>query len=243
MLKPLRGVEQQHHDFGEIDRAARHRRPKAFPAFRPLAPSCACRRCRSGGSRASRRSCGSVHCQSTAIESRVIPASGPVSSRSSPSRRLISVDLPALGRPTMASFSGPAGDLLVHRSSPRFRTLRSYRSACSPMIGNSAPNRSAMPSPCSADSGTRVAEAEGVAFEHAAFARRAFGLVGDQHHRHVLFAQPAADFLVQRGQPGARVDHEQRGVRAFEADLGLRAHPPGQAVRRPRPPTRRYRPR
>ena len=42
-----------------------------------------------------------------------MPASGPVSRRSSPIRRLIRVDLPALGRPTMASRSGRSrGDLL-----------------------------------------------------------------------------------------------------------------------------------
>ena len=42
------------------------------------------------------------------IESRVIPASGPVIIRSSPSMLLTRVDLPALGRPTMASLSGRA---------------------------------------------------------------------------------------------------------------------------------------
>jgi hypothetical protein len=46
-----------------------------------------------------RRPCQS---QSTEMESRVMPASGPVKSRSSPIRALISVDLPAFGRPTTA---------------------------------------------------------------------------------------------------------------------------------------------
>jgi hypothetical protein len=40
---------------------------------------------------------GACHSQSIAIESRVIPASGPVISRSCSRMRLISVDLPALG--------------------------------------------------------------------------------------------------------------------------------------------------
>ena len=40
--------------------------------------------------------------QSTEMESRVMPASGPVSMRSSPISALISVDLPAFGRPTTA---------------------------------------------------------------------------------------------------------------------------------------------
>ena len=47
--------------------------------------------------------------QSTEIESRVIPASGPVSSRSSPIRRLIRVDLPAFGRPMTAMRMGLSG--------------------------------------------------------------------------------------------------------------------------------------
>ena len=46
--------------------------------------------------------------QSTGMASRVMPASGPVSRRSSPIRRLTSVDLPAFGLPTMAIRSGRA---------------------------------------------------------------------------------------------------------------------------------------
>jgi hypothetical protein len=52
------------------------------------------------------RPSGARQTHSTAIESRVIPASGPVSSRSSPSSRLISVDLPGIG---------PADDRQRHR--------------------------------------------------------------------------------------------------------------------------------
>ena len=48
----------------------------------------------------------SRHTKSTEIESRVMPASGPVSRRSSPRMRLMSVDFPALGRPTTAMRSG-----------------------------------------------------------------------------------------------------------------------------------------
>ena len=40
------------------------------------------------------------------MASRVVPASGAVSRRSSPISRLISVDLPAFGRPTMATRIG-----------------------------------------------------------------------------------------------------------------------------------------
>ena len=48
-------------------------------------------------------------CQSDEIASRVMPASGPVNIRSSPSREFTSVDLPALGWPIIASFNGFAG--------------------------------------------------------------------------------------------------------------------------------------
>ncbi len=44
--------------------------------------------------------------QSTGMASRVMPASGPVSRRSSPIRALTRVDLPALGRPTMTILIG-----------------------------------------------------------------------------------------------------------------------------------------
>ena len=57
------------------------------------------------------------HCHSTAIASRVIPGSGPVSSRSSPTRRLTRVDLPTFGRPTIASCSGRSL-LRLRRASP-----------------------------------------------------------------------------------------------------------------------------
>ena len=42
-------------------------------------------------------------------------------------------------------------------------------------------------------------------------------------------AQIAADFLVQRGDAGARIDHEQRHVGAFQRCFGLHPHPAGQA--------------
>ena len=54
-------------------------------------------------------------------------------------------------------------------------------------------------------------------------------LVGDEYHRHLGGPQPARDFLIERGHPGARVDDEQRHRGADQRGLGLRAHPPGQA--------------
>ena len=85
------------------------------------------------------------HSASIAIESRVIPASGPTTSRSSLSSLLISVDLPALGRPTIASFNGPASS-----SSPS-RAASAASAISGSSTGSSASYRSAMPSPCSAE--------------------------------------------------------------------------------------------
>jgi hypothetical protein len=83
VLQPARGIEQQHDHFGKVDGAARIGDRELFQLvdhLRLLAHA--------GGvdqaiGRAS-PSLGSVQLQSMAIESRVMPASGPVSRRSSP---------------------------------------------------------------------------------------------------------------------------------------------------------------
>ncbi len=77
--------------------------------------------------------------------------------------------------------------------------------------------------------GNGIAEAKAVAFQDAALCTIAFRLVDHQHDRHILFAQPSGDLLVERGQTSASVDHEHRGIGTFQRDLGLRAHPPRQA--------------
>ncbi len=79
--------------------------------------------------------------QSTEIASRVMPASGPVSRRSSPISWLTSVDLPAFGRPTMAIFSGEA-------------PASASASSSAGRAASSASNRSDIPSPCSAEIAT-----------------------------------------------------------------------------------------
>src|SRR5690349_21805161 len=76
----------------------------------------------------------------------------------------------------------------------------------------------------------RLAESERERLKQARVAGAAFRLVGNRHHRHFLRAQPAGDFFIERGEPGARVDHEQRRVGAFDADFGLLAHPARKRV-------------
>ena len=79
------------------------------------------------------------HSKSLEIASRVMPASGPVSMRSWPSKALTNVDLPALGWPMMANLNGPSP-----RSSPS-------GSGCCSAYGRMASWICSMPSPCSAE--------------------------------------------------------------------------------------------
>ena len=77
----------------------------------------------------------------------------------------------------------------------------------------------------------RIAKTQGVAFQNAGVRRLAFCLVDQQYHRRLRAAQPAGNFLVQRRQPGAAVDHENRQLCARDGQLRLLAHPSGQAFR------------
>ena len=44
------------------------------------------------------------------------------------------------------------------------------------------------------------------------------GGLGDQDHGHRLSAEPAGDFLIERSQPDACVEHEHRRIGALEAE-------------------------
>ena len=77
----------------------------------------------------------------------------------------------------------------------------------------------------------RVAEAERIGFQPAILARAAFRLVRRDDDRRLPGAKPAADLLVERRQPLAPVDQEQRDVRIAHRRLGLLAHPARQRVR------------
>ena len=83
------------------------------------------------------------HSQSSVIESRVMPASGPVIIRSSPSIRFTSVDLPAFGRPDDRELQRPVGIFFV-------LALRRPSSSSRSTNGRRLSNRSTTPSPCSA---------------------------------------------------------------------------------------------
>ena len=73
-----------------------------------------------------------------------------------------------------------------------------------------------------------VAEAERERFENALLAGAPLGLVGDEHDRRRRAAEPAGDLLVERDDPGARIEQEQRDVGLRNGGLGLLAHPAGK---------------
>ena len=125
----------------------------------------------------------------------------------------------------MASLSGPASSAsrLLHRSRPDLSGLRADDRPEVEQIGDAfavfGADRSGF------------AETQRKALEYARIALAAFGLVGHQYDRNRLFAQPARDFLVERGEPDPRIEHEHGRIGTFEADLGLLAHATRQAFR------------
>ncbi len=183
-----------------------------------------------------RRTGRPFHSHSTRMASRVMPASGPVSTRSSPTSRLSSVDLPTLGRPTMASSSGRLG------SSASSSSAASSASSSSSGIGwmnlASASCRSLSPSPCSADIGIGSPSPIPCASARALLAGAALALVGDQDHLVGALAQPAGEGLVERHDAGAGIDQEQHDIRAVDRPLGEAAHARLQRVAADRLPAR-----
>ena len=77
----------------------------------------------------------------------------------------------------------------------------------------------------------RFAKAQRIGIEDAAVAAAPLGLVGDHDDRDVRRAQPVTDLAVERGQPGAGIDHEQHRVRIGDAHFGLCAHATRQGAR------------
>ena len=79
-----------------------------------------------------------------------------------------------------------------------------------------------MPSPCSAETGNGLAEAETMERRDVGDVARRVGLVGDQQHRHRRCAEPARELRVLLGDAGVHVDDEHDQVRARHGVLGLR---------------------
>ena len=158
------------------------------------------------------------------MASRVMPASGPVNSRSSPSRRLISVDLPVLGRPTTAMrigcCSGRGGRRLVGRRGSR-RRLGQCRAQRVVEVGQALAMLGA--------DRDRLAEAERIGFERARFAGAAFALIGDQDRGLARLAHQIGESAIGRRRAGARIDQKQHRIRLRDRRRRLRLHPRRQA--------------
>ena len=142
-----------------------------------------------------------------------MPASGPVSRRSSPIMRLMSVDLPAVRAPDDRDLSGlPSLALILLAPRP----LR-------PEIGQEQRRRARpMPSPCSAENGTGSPSPKREGVVGAGRPGAALGLVGDEHHRLAGAAHELGEGPVGGQHAGARVDHEEDDVGLGDRRLGLR---------------------
>ncbi len=170
-----------------------------------------------------------VPCQvrSTAMASRVMPASGPVSRRSSPSSRLISVDLPELGRPTTAMrigarFCGARRRPRLRRSLPVLPVALRQRRAQRVVEIDQALRRARPRSrPARRDRARRLRSMPACAARPSLLlATRITGLPARAHQ--------IGEGAVGRHQPGARVDHEQHRVGRRDRRVGLRLHAAGR---------------
>ena len=146
-----------------------------------------------------------------------MPASGPVSIRSSPISLFTRVDLPALGRPTMAIFTD----------------LSPSSSSWSSSGGRNGDQRGVEVGQALAMLGGdrhRLAQPKAERLQYARVALATLGLVGGQHHGHVAAAQDLGEHLVHGGDALAAVDDEQRHVGLVDGQLRLVAHPGLQAL-------------
>ena len=175
---------------------------------------------------------------STAIASRVIPASGPVSSRSSPRIALTSVDFPAFGRPTTAIWIGrPAGSAAPSPSSSTLSSiasptvdldhLRRVRKLLRHRLQR--PQQVVHPDPVLGRQRHRLAQPELPGLDQPRLRRPPLGLVGDEDHPRRPLAQQLRQRPVDRRHPDPRVDQEEADVRRVHRPLGQRPHPPRQA--------------
>ena len=168
------------------------------------------------------------------MASRVMPASGPVSSRSSPSSRLISVDLPELGRPTTAMRIGLGGLASSPPLSPsasagsRRPRARSHRAAprAAPRRDRRGPRRARRRSRSARPGRARKPRARRprAALPSHLLATRIAGLP-DRRTR-------SAKRAIGRQRARARVDQEQDRVGARDRGLGLLLHAAAQALGR-----------
>ena len=167
-----------------------------------------------------RRKARSRHVQSTAIESRVIPASGPVS-------RPLLADQAVDQRRLAGVRAADDGDLDRLRRLVRFGLVL--------VVGYVLKQRVAEVAEALAVLGgdrDRLAEAEVEGLQRARGAGLALGFVGDEDDRLAGGAQHGGEMPVERRDAGARVDEEEADVGGPHRRLGLHPHAAGEALRR-----------
>jgi hypothetical protein len=200
MLQPARGVQQQHDHLGEIDGVARIGHRHLFQLLGNLRLLAHPRRVdQAHGTQIAVFGIGPrpVDGDRIAGDARFRPGQQAVLAQHGVDQR------------GLARIGTPHDGQLQRRAVERFLVFLLNRLGLELVLvaldmGSSASNRSAMPVPCSAlkAMGSPKPSAKGI--EKARIACLALGLVGQKDHRHVLRAQPAGDFLVQRGDARAR---------------------------------------
>ena len=164
--------------------------------------------------------------------SRVVPGMSWTTARSSPIRRLNSVDLPTLGRPTMATDDAAArrrrrrGDsvlAVVGHASSVGAVLRRVLVGRAAAARRRASSRSPVPRPCRALTGNGLAQAEAQQLPDLALAAGVVDLVGHEQDRLARAAEQLGDLGVLLGDAGDDVDHEQHDVGVGDGPLGLAA--------------------
>ena len=148
------------------------------------------------------------------IASRVVPATSVTITRSSPSSRFTSDDLPTFGRPISASRVAALAGVLSRPPAGARRSGRAGRRCRGPGWRTPAAGRRAR--------GRRTRCAPGLA--------GVVDLVRRHDHGHAATAQLSRELGVARAQPGARVHDEQREVGVLERRQRLAADLLGHLV-------------
>ena len=156
--------------------------------------------------------------------SRVMPASGPVSMRSSPSSRFTSVDLPEFGRPTTATRIGRTASLDILRRIG-VRLSGDVRQGFAQRL-----EQIDQPLAVLGRDADRIAETKLIGFQHPGAAALALGLVGDDDHRLAGAPHQIGKGAVVRHRSGLRIEHEEHRVGLLDRQLGLRQHAAGEAL-------------
>ena len=165
------------------------------------------------------------------MASRVVPGTSETTNRSWPSSALTRVDLPTLGRPTMARRIGPVGRSPSPTSSgPRVLRRAPARAAAAGPGGPSAATIASMQiahaAPVLGRDREDLAEAELVEVGQRDLLLGAGGVhLVDRHEERLLgAAQQVGHRAVHVGEPLAAVHHQHDGGRLLGGQLGLAAH-------------------